>query len=118
MGTGDFAHAAFLAEQAAQKALKALLRLRNRNARTHDLSELLKDAGRVLGSEPPADLGAAAHSLRDHYTGARYPGVKSRKAPSDFYTEQMAREALECCDRIMEFVRAQLALMFPDIGQA
>jgi HEPN domain-containing protein len=118
METADYAHAAFLAEQAAQKSLKALLRVGHRNARTHELPELLQNIVRVLKLERSADLEAAAASLREHYTGARYPGVRSRMAPSDFYTKEMAQEALECCDKIMEFVRAQLAPTFPDIEQA
>jgi len=106
---------AFLCEQAAQKALKALLRALSRNAWGHELHKLVEAAFERLGDRMPAQMEEIARSLGRHYTGARYPGVLSEQAPSDFYTREMAQEALEQCDQIMNFARERLQKLSPDL---
>jgi HEPN domain-containing protein len=114
----DYNHSAFLCEQAAQKALKALLRGLSRNAWGHKLKELLEAAYAWLSQPIPGEMEQAAESLGEHYTGARYPGVLSPQAPSEFYTLEMAQEALRQCDQIMNMVKARLRKLFPDMALA
>lgn len=69
-------HACFLAQQAAEKALKALL-LKTQGAvpRTHDL-KALADRVRVLDPTLP-DRTLEVASLNPHYTIARYPDARA-----------------------------------------
>ncbi len=85
--------AAFHAQQAAEKALKALLVAHGRKPpRTHNLGHLLTLAEEV-GVSLDHHLDAAA-SLTDHAVEARYPGPPT-------ITEDEAREAIRNANTIV-----------------
>lgn len=94
----------FFAEQAAEKALKALyVHLRSEPPpKTHNLVELLG----TLGIERE-DLVDAAMDLTPEYTVSRYPDVASG-IPASLYNERMAREHLEKAKLIIDFCRRTL----------
>ena len=98
--------AAFHAQQAAEKALKALLTARGDVGRTHASVHLLT-ALRGAGVDIPQAVDAAAKRLDLHYINARYPnGVGG--APEDFYDQALAEELLAYMETVLTFVAGQL----------
>ncbi len=89
--------ACFFAQQAAEKAVKAIAYgLGERRVRTHSLVELIdRYAERVPDLLELRDLGEA---LDVHYVEARYPNGQNEGIPAETYTRQMAEEALEVAE--------------------
>ena len=103
---GHHEWAAFGAQQAAEKALKALYQKRHLDAWGHVLTQLLAllpDAA-AAGTE----LMDAAKALDKHYIPTRYPNGFERGAPADFYTAAEADRALADAERLIEFCRRQI----------
>lgn len=103
--------AAFHAQQAAEKALKAALAERGHSHRTHAATELLlrlEDAGVA----PPEALANAARRLDLHYIQSRYPNGLGGD-PTVYYDEGIATEAIELAERFLGFTRSRL-----DAGEA
>jgi HEPN domain-containing protein len=81
----------FDAQQAAEKAIKAVLVLRGRRfPKTHDLAELLELVGATGVEVPPEVL--EAKRLTPYAVAGRYPGV------SEDASEEDHREALEIAE--------------------
>ncbi len=85
----------FLAEQAAQLALKGLLHAVAEHAAAwgHDLGPIERRAAGVFGADWPP-LVEPAMRLGRHYLPARYPDAHPTGAPEERYTEGDARDAL------------------------
>lgn len=100
---GGFFLVAFLAHQAAEKALKAaaIELLRQPPPRTHDLTEL----ARVL--DVPAVVAAATRRLNPHYAVSRYPDA-ANGVPAEQYDGTIARELLDACEEVMAWVDSAL----------
>lgn len=98
---------AFHCQQAAEKALKALLLARGgASLRTHSCTELL-EALNELGLQAPDAVLTCARKLDLHYVDSRYPnGVGG--APDKFYDKAIAEEALTCCETIRAFANQLL----------
>lgn len=91
---GHFAVAAFLAQQAAEKALKAAyIKSKDRLWRTHDLTALAEQL------DAPAVIREACEILSPHYVATRYPVTETRE-----YNEEVSEIALEASERIIEWV--------------
>jgi HEPN domain-containing protein len=101
--------ACFQAQQAGEKALKALLYARGRTSIiSHSLRRLLSEAERIQLQF--AELKRAAKLLDDHYISTRYPnGLDEEVAPSRYYTQEDADDCLQCARSILERVRASFA---------
>ena len=83
----------FDAQQAAEKAIKAVLVLRRRRfPKTHDLPELL-DLVATTGLEVPPEV-LDAKRLTPYAVAGRYPGVSEDASEEDY------REALEIAERV------------------
>lgn len=95
--------ACFLAEQAAQLALKGLLHGLGRGPWGHDLVRLGEWA-RDAGLEPPEEVADALRRLSRHYIPARYPDAHPSGPPGRHYGPADAREALEDATRVFRFV--------------
>ena len=103
---GHFEWSCFAAQQAAEKALKALFQRHGQEAWGHTLSALI---GRLpAGVEASADLVEGCKSLDKHYLPTRYPSGFDEGAPTDFYTEAEADAAIEHAAEIIEFCRSHL----------
>ena len=97
--------AAFLAHQAAEKAIKAALILKRGEApKSHYLDELSK----MLPL--PEELQEKVLNLVPDYTLSRYPDV-SEKVPYEQYDYAIAREKVEVASEVVEFVRRN----FPEV---
>jgi len=103
----DYEWSCFAAQQAAEKALKALFQRLGMEAWGHTITALmgnLKDT-----ADPPNEtLLDYARSLDKHYIPTRYPNGFASGAPTDFYTEGEAREAISHAEAILEFCRRQI----------
>ena len=104
--TGDWDGAAFWSQQAAEKALKALLLHYGKAARGHNLIEL----GRLVEEELEISAAEVAADLREltvHYTVSRYPNA-ANALPYELYDEAKARDLVERAKRVLEWVRRNL----------
>ena|SRR3990170_790785 len=97
---GVFEWAAFAAQQAAEKAVKALYQRLGAEARGHAVTQLL--AALPMSVRPPGDLVETAKELDKHYIGPRYPNSYPEGAPMDFYTRAEAERAVEGARCIIE----------------
>ncbi len=102
----DYDWAAFAAQQAAEKAVKALFQKLNREAWGHTLSLLLTSLPDE--AQPGEKLIDKAKALDKHYIPTRYPSGFERGAPLDFYTEEEADRAIANAEAIIEFCRSKI----------
>jgi HEPN domain-containing protein len=107
---GDHEWACFAAQQAAEKALKALLQDRGGEVRGHSALALLRLLPVEIGSESErAAREADALELDRHYIPARYPNSMPHGAPFEFYDATQSRSAIAAADRIVGFCERHLA---------
>jgi len=100
----EFSVAAFLAHQAAEKALKALyIVVKSRlPPRGHDLLKL----GRAVEVSEIMD---ELRVLNPHYTVARYPNA-ANTVPSELYSREMASRCIEAAERVLTWVKERTGL--------
>jgi HEPN domain-containing protein len=103
---GHHEWAAFGAQQAAEKALKALYQKLHLDAWGHVLTELVARLPQDVGA--PQEISDAAKALDKHYIPTRYPNGFERGAPADFYTAAEADRAVADAERVIEFCRRQI----------
>lgn len=87
--------ACFLAEQAAQLAVKGLLHGVGAEAWGHDLTVLERRATTLLGDAWPAVTADEAARLSRHYIASRYPDAHPSGPPAGHYRPVDASQALE-----------------------
>ena len=107
LGGERFEWAAFQAQQAAEKALKALLRFHNREVEGHSVAHLLRDVGEFEKVAP--ELMSMAKELDRHYIQPRYPNSFPEGYPAEFYTEESASRCVQFAERIVQFVEGYLS---------
>jgi HEPN domain-containing protein len=100
--SGGFEWSCFAAQQAAEKAVKAVFLHRNQEAWGHTVTALL---GNLPGTEHLSDR---AKTLDKHYIPTRYPNGFDAGAPTDFYTQADAAQAISCAEEILAFCRDQI----------
>jgi len=103
---GDFEWACFAAQQAAEKALKALYQKEGAEARGHSVYGLLKSL--PPGFSLDAVLQEAGKGLDKHYIPARYPNAYPEGAPCEYYTHAEAERAINHAERILHFCEGHL----------
>jgi HEPN domain-containing protein len=104
---GDYEWSCFAAQQAAEKALKALFQRLGMDAWGHTLTALIGNLP-VETILPSKTLINYARILDKHYIPTRYPNGFASGAPTDFYTEGEANEAIHYAEAILEFCRDQI----------
>lgn len=103
-----FNWACFIAQQAAEKAVKSVYIKREESAeRVHSLSILIKgDKKRgVSGVGELRPLLELALELDRHYVPTRYPNGVPYGKPFEFYTQKKAKECLRCAREIVKACR-------------
>ncbi len=106
-GAGRYAKACFLAQQAAEKALKALLMKRvGIYERTHSVTSLLERARTSVGV--PHEVLAAGELLDRYYVPSRYPNAWPSGSPSRRLKEVDAREAIRAAELVLNYVKGNL----------
>lgn len=96
--------ACFKAEQAAQLAVKGLLRALGVPAFGHSLMRLLDDLERI-GIAVPESVRKAGRELEREYIPTRYPDTYPSGSPYEFYDADRARALLDACQHVLRFVR-------------
>ena len=97
----------FLAQQSAEKVLKSLLYhvgARRKALLTHSLVEMVQEAGK--GLKTMQSLLEDARKLDIHYIPSRYPNGLPGGTPHQFYSRNMAAEAIASAKKLFEAVEA------------
>lgn len=94
-----FEWAAFAAQQAAEKAVKAMYQHLGADAYGHSVALLLSKLS--VSAAPSNEIVDVARELDKHYIAPRYPNSYPEGAPMDFYTEAEARRAIDGAERIV-----------------
>ena len=99
--------ACFISQQAAEKALKAVLQSLGAEAWGHSVTELLRAVSDRMEVETP--LWEAARALDRYYIPARYPNGYAQGKPGDYITEQDSVHATSSAEEIVRFCDGFLA---------
>ena len=99
--------ACFAAQQAAEKALKAVYQSLGADAWGHSVFGLLQ--GLQEKTEVPPGLFDAARQLDRYYIPSRYPNGWSAGAPKDMFVDEDAQHAVGCAEEILRFCDGLLA---------
>lgn len=102
----DFEWSCFAAQQAAEKAIKAVFEKLGMDAWGHTLTVLVGNFPESI--QFPAGLIDFAKHLDKHYIPTRYPNGFESGAPTDFYTQDEAQTAIKYAEAILEFCRHQI----------
>jgi HEPN domain-containing protein len=97
--------ACFAAQQAAEKAAKAVHLARGQEAWGHVVAQLLAQ----LGEEVPADLIEKAKVLDNFYVPTRYPNGHPSGAPFEHYGSIQSGQAVQFAGEIIAFAHLQMA---------
>ena len=97
--------ACFAAQQAGEKAAKALHLFLGQEAWGHMIARLLQE----LPVPVPEELVEKGRVLDNMYVGTRYPNGHPEGAPFEHYGPLQSGEVLRHARAIIEFVRAQMA---------
>lgn len=99
--------ACFAAEQAAEKAVKALHLHLGQEAWGHVVAKLLVELPESVSV--PKDLVERGRVLDNFYIPSRYPNSHPEGAPFEHYGPLQSEEAIHHARAIIEFVRSQMA---------
>lgn len=99
---GEYHITAFLAQQAVEKALKALfIETKKETIQTHSLVYL----GRELNL--PKDLIKILRDLTPDFVISRYPDIAG-EVPYELYDEDIAKEKIDGAAKVIEWVKKNL----------
>jgi len=102
----DCEWSAFAAQQAAEKAVKALIMQRAGEPWGHSVTMLLEALPEDVAPADPVVL--AAKKLDKHYVPTRYPNGFDVGYPGRFYTREEAQEAIRDAGTVIDFCRSHL----------
>ena len=102
-----YEHACFEAQQAAEKAVKAIYQRRHSEAWGHSVHKLLQSLDGI-GLEVPTRLVNDARILDQYYVPTRYPNGFESGSPMDFYTEEQAEDAVRRAGGIIQWCQGLL----------
>ncbi|MBF8265992.1 MAG: hypothetical protein HW384_1856 [Dehalococcoidia bacterium] len=104
---GHHEWACFAAQQAAEKAVKALHLGIGQEAWGHVVARLLSEIPGEM--RVPKELVEKGHILDNFYIPARYPNSHPEGAPYEHFGTLQSEEAIKYAREIIEFVRIQMA---------
>lgn len=99
---GDYNWACFKSQQAAEFAVKALLRGLGMPSYGHSISRLLTGVSSALKCDDK--IIQAAKALDKHYVPTRYPSAWVEGSPDEYYTKKDAEDAIRFAEDIMSWV--------------
>ncbi len=107
LASGFYDWACFSAQQAAEKAVKAVLQRLGLEAWGHSVADLLAE----LGSHHavPSGLQEAALELDKAYIASRYPDVHQSGSPRRRYTRREAERMVGYADEVVRFCAGLLS---------
>ena len=101
MEAGYYEWSCFSAQQAAEKAVKAVFLRRHAEAWGHSVTQLLGRLPEEINVSE--ELFNSAKKLDKHYIPSRYPNGFESGIPADYYTADEAQEAINNAERIIKF---------------
>jgi len=101
--------ACFYAQQAAEKAVKALIYSLNEAPLGHSVRILLERYIEKSGDEVAERLLSDARELDRHYIPSRYPNAHPAGTAHEAYDLKASMKAIECAERIVEFASRRLS---------
>jgi len=107
MDAGFYEWACFISQQAAEKALKAVLQSWGAEAWGHSVRSLLEAVEERAGTD--ARRSEAARTLDRYYIPARYPNGYAEGKPGDYITAKDAEDATGSAEEIIRFGHGLLA---------
>jgi len=99
--------ACFAAQQASEKAVKALHLSLGQEAWGHVVARLLREFPQQI--KIPEDMIDKARVLDAYYVAPRYANGHPEGAPFEHYGKLQSKEAIAYAGEIIEFVRSQMA---------
>ena len=103
----SFEWSCFVAQQAAEKAVKAVFQTLNAAAWGHSVFDLMRILSKkVMVNEELLDC---ARGLDRYYVATRYPNGFESGSPYEYFTRRDAEDAIVCGRRIIEFCKSLLA---------
>ena len=99
--------ACFAAQQAAEKAVKAMHLRLGQAARGYSIARLLAELPEQI--RIPENLVEQARVLDTFYIPTRYPNSHPEGAPFEHYGPLQSEEAIRYARAVLEFVRVQMA---------
>lgn len=102
-----FEWACFIAQQAAEKAVKAAYQSYSAEAWGHSVTDLLK--GLKDKTQVPDELLRSAARLDRFYLPARYPNGWASGFPGEYFTREDAEDAISNSEEILRFCNGFLA---------
>ena len=105
---GDHEWACFAAQQAAEKALKAVYQSKHMEGWGHVLIKLVEDLKSHISGISDTIVDASRH-LDRYYIPTRYPNGFASGAPGQFYDKKDSDEAIEYAATIIEFCNDQIS---------
>jgi HEPN domain-containing protein len=99
--------ACFIAQQGAEKALKAVLQRWGAEAWGHSIVGLLEAVGERVALAQ--DMRTAARTLDRYYIPARYPNGYAQGTPADYIHREDADAAINGAEEILRFCDGLLA---------
>lgn len=103
---GFYEWACFVAQQAAEKAVKGLYQYLHGEAWGHSVTDLLKALPQE--HQPPAELVERARVLDQYYIPPRYPNAFASGAPKEYYTREVAEDALAHANALLGFCQSKV----------
>ncbi len=103
----DYEWACFAAQQAAEKAVKALAQFRGGDAWGHSILIILKGLSKEYNIEE--DLLESAANLDKLYIPTRYPNGFDAGIPGEYYNRNDADEAIKRSEEILKYVRREIS---------
>lgn len=107
LGAEFFEWACFIAQQAAEKAVKALYQKFSGEAWGHSVYDLLKGIAEKV--DVPEEVFESAKGLDRFYIPARYPNGWSSGFPGEYITKKDAKDAISNSKKILRFCKSILA---------
>ncbi|RLI85031.1 MAG: DNA-binding protein [Archaeoglobales archaeon] len=107
MNDGFYEWSCFAAQQAAEKAVKAVFQKMGSVAWGHSVFDLLRALSAKISV--PDDVLNCARALDRYYIPTRYPNGFDSGSPFEYFTEEDARNAILYCRRVIEFCESVLA---------
>lgn len=101
--TSNYAWCCFTCQQAAEKALKAILEHLGTPTIGYNLLALVSEISKHINV--PKEVEDACRILNRYYIPTRYPNAFSSGAPVHMFNEDDAKDALERLGKVMEFAR-------------
>ncbi len=109
MSAAKYAQAAFLAQQAGEKAMKAVWFRLDADPWGHSVARLVRDLPEAGTRRCFMDLLELAFALDKLYIPTRYPDALADLIPGESYTQSEARAAIDAARALWERARDVLA---------